>query len=127
MRLITVQARRIGAMKKFLFVGCVLATINNMYANSANAYQGIPLVWVYIATADIECNKDRCDINGTVEAHSRPARNSAVVAIFKGGTTSALVQDNIARKWNFFLLQCTVIRSLDNSLSCARDGGGFEK
>jgi hypothetical protein len=88
----------IGAMKKSA-LGFVLSMI--MYANSANAYEGIPLGWVYIPTADIECNKDRCDINGTVESHSRPDRNSPVVAIFKGGTTSALVQDNIPANGTF--------------------------
>ena len=49
-----------------------------------------------------------------------------MVAIFKGGATSALVQDNIPRKWDFFVLQCKVIRNRDESLSCARDDGGLE-
>ena len=74
----------------------------------------------------LDCNKFRRDIIETVEAHSRPDRNSPVVAIFKGGTTSALVQDNIPRKWDFFVLQCKVIRNPDESLSCARDDGGLE-
>ena len=73
---------------------------------------------------DRDCNKFRCDIVGTVEAHSRPDRNSP--AIFKGGTTSALVQDNIPRKGDLFVLQCKVIRNPDESLSCAHDDGGLE-
>lgn len=121
------KTNAIGAMKKFLFVGCTLATMNNNYADFANAYQGIPLGWVYTPTAEFECNKLRCDINGTVEAHSRPDKHSPVVAVLKGGTTSALIQDNIPPKWVFFLLQCTVIRNPDNSLSCARDDRGLEK
>ena len=83
------------------------------------AAKGIPLGWVYIPTADIECNKDRCDINDTVEAHSRPDRNSPTIAVFKGGTTSALVQDNIPRKWDFFLLHAPLYKILMTILSHA--------
>ena len=76
--------------------------------------------WVefYIPTAGLDCDEFRRDIIETVEAHSRPDRNSPVVAIFKGGTTSALLQDNIPRKWDFFVLQCKVRTKSANLCLC---------
>ena len=60
--------RHLVPMRKWLIAGWVLAAIITR-SPTANAHYGIPLGWVYIATTDLDCDKFRCDIIGTVEAH----------------------------------------------------------
>ncbi|WP_156435095.1 hypothetical protein [Bradyrhizobium lablabi] len=96
-----------------------LLTLATMTGAAAARNDGFPLGWIYIPTADLDCNKGRCDIMAaTVEAHSRPDKKSPVVATLKGGTTAALVQDNVPYKWNFIVLNCSAVRNDDGSLSC---------
>jgi len=54
-------------MKSFLGLIFLLASLAAATARN----DGYPLGWIYIPTADLDCNKSRCDIMAaTVEAHS---------------------------------------------------------
>ena len=99
-------------------LGLIFLLVSLAAASARN--DGYPLGWIYIPTGDLDCNKSRCDIGAaTVDAHSRPDKKSPVVATFKGGTTAALVQDNVPYKWSFVVLSCPVVWNYDDgSLSC---------
>jgi hypothetical protein len=103
-------------MKSFLALTLLVASLAAATARN----DGYPLGWIYIPTADLDCNNTlvRCDIGAaTVEAHSRPNKNSPVVATLKGGGR-AWVQDNVPHKWDFMVLSCPVVQNDDGSLSC---------
>jgi hypothetical protein len=103
-------------MKSLLTLTFFLASLAAATARN----DGYPLGWIYIPTAELDCDRSltRCDIDAaTVEAHSRPDKHSPVVATLKGGGR-ALVQDNVPYKWDFMVLSCSVVRNDDGSLSC---------
>jgi hypothetical protein len=123
-------------MTKTLLVAAAIVTIATTAALagwkpriSLSDNDGYPLGWVYIPTAGL----DDCDNAFTrwvieaarVEAHSRPNKKAPVVAVFRGGGGCTIFFRNRVAKWDFMVLDCSIVLDGDGSLSTKQNYDSF--